>query len=196
MKNIWVLLAVALAACGGDSREPVKEIKQLEKIQEQQKTFRKQVFLYIDDFNQRMRNANIDASIAGTSVHENLVSDTPSMHAVVNPSLKIEWLANTNRTDIRGLVITQDSKMFSDNNAVEHFLINCGLLAAGINMTESDSIQLCTTIQEYLRRLVEMHKFYEEGDPPQKVSFEFKGYKYILGFGGQYVFYSREIMNQ
>lgn len=124
------------------------------------------------------------------------VAGIPSMEAVVNPSLKIEWLPNADKTDINGLIITQNSKAFIGDDGIDHFLINYGLLTSGIDMNKSDVAQFMVTFQEYLRRLVEMQKFYEQGDPPQQVKFEFKGYKYIIGFGGEYVFYSRENASQ
>lgn len=61
--GLVLLLSVMLAACGGEkfSEQAQVNAPPQEVSKAKQKTFRRQVFLYIDDFNRRMRNADIDA---------------------------------------------------------------------------------------------------------------------------------------
>lgn len=196
MKKIWMTLwiTLALAACNQPAENHVSNETQpaSEKTLSETQTFRSKVFIFIDEFNKKMRHAGVDASIAGAGVNEETVEGYPSLAGTVSPGFKVNWFSNEKGDDIKGFLITQDSGLLAKENGEEQLLVTYALLTNGIAMSGDEPNQFFEMLRERLGRLVEMNKLYKEGDPPQQTAFEFHGYKFILGFGGRYVMYSRE----
>lgn len=186
MKSIYgAALVLLIAACGDNASPPVAAVS--EPVVVSATTFKKQVFVFADEFNAKMQAAKLPLAIAGAEVKDEVLQAGSSKVVAITPHLSVNWLPNASGNDIGTMLITHQ---VNPTPQAEFAAVNA-LLVTQSNMSQAQMEQFYTLFAERVQRVMEMRKLDKPSDITQ-TEFEFAGYRWQIGMGQQHNLYSRQ----